>query len=64
MADNNLRQELNEKSLDIRADMLDPYFELMKDPEFTKLFMTGLAKKIQTQKNMLKSKLLLKMQDL
>lgn len=47
MADNNLRQELNEKSLDIMADMLDPYFELMKDPEFTKLFMTNVMEAIK-----------------
>ena len=47
MADNNLRQELNEKSLDIMADILDPYFELMKDPEFTKLFMTNAMEAIK-----------------
>lgn len=47
MADNNLRQELNEKSLDIMADILDPYFELMKDPEFTKLFMSNVTEAIK-----------------
>ena len=41
MADNDLRKQLNDKSLDIMADILDPYFELMKDPEFTKLFISN-----------------------
>ena len=41
MTDNDRRRELNEKSLEIMADILDPYFELMKDPEFTKLFISN-----------------------
>ena len=40
MADINLK-EVNDYSLEVMADILDPYFELMKDPEFTKLFISN-----------------------
>ena len=39
--------EMNEKSLDIMADILDPYFELMKDPQFTKLYMENIQEAIK-----------------
>ena len=40
MAEVNLN-EFNDKSLDILADIFDPYTELMKDAEFVKLFSTN-----------------------
>lgn len=46
MADFNLT-ELNDKSLDIMADILDPYFELMKDQTFTKLYMENITEAIK-----------------
>ena len=39
--------ELNNRSLDIMADILDPYFELMKDPQFTKLYMENVQEAIK-----------------
>ena len=39
--------ELNDRSLDILADILDPYFELMKDPQFTKLYMSNITEAIK-----------------
>lgn len=39
--------ELNDRSLEIMADILDPYFELMKDQEFTKLYMTNIQEAIK-----------------
>lgn len=46
MADINLN-EFNEKSLDIMADILDPYFELMKDKKFVALFMSNYKEAIK-----------------
>ncbi len=46
MADFNLEQT-NEKSLEILADILDPYFELMKDKEFVKLYMNNVLEAIK-----------------
>lgn len=46
MADINL-EELNDKSLDIMADILDPYFELMKDKKFVALFMSNIKEAIK-----------------
>lgn len=46
MADINL-QEVNDKSLEIMADIIEPYFELMKDKEFSKLFTTDVVKAIK-----------------
>ena len=46
MADINL-ETMNERSLEILADILDPYFELMKDKEFTKLYMSNVAEAIK-----------------
>lgn len=46
MADINLEQ-VNDKSLEILADIIDPYFELMKDKEFTKLYMSNITEAIK-----------------
>ena len=46
MADINL-ESMNEKSLEILADIIDPYFELMKDKEFTKLYMSNVTEAIK-----------------
>lgn len=46
MADINL-EEVNDYSLEVMADILDPYFELMKDKTFTKLFMTNIKEAIK-----------------
>ena len=46
MADLNLN-EFNEKSLDILADIFDPYTELMKDQQFVKLFSTNTKEAIK-----------------
>ena len=46
MADINLK-EFNEHSCDVMADILDPYFELMKDPKFMKLFMSNMQEAIK-----------------
>ena len=46
MADINLK-EVNDYSLEVMADILDPYFELMKDPEFTKLFISNFKEAIK-----------------
>ena len=46
MADFNL-QQTNERSLEIMADIIEPYFRLMKDKEFTKLYMTNVVEAIK-----------------
>lgn len=46
MADINL-ESMNDKSLEILADIIDPYFELMKDKEFTKLYMSNVTEAIK-----------------
>lgn len=46
MATENLN-ELNEKSLDILADIFDPYTTLMKDPNFSQLFATNVYEAIK-----------------
>lgn len=46
MADINLEQ-MNERSLEILADIIDPYFELMRDKEFTKLYMSNVKEAIK-----------------
>lgn len=46
MADFNLK-EMNDKSLDLMADILDPYFELMKDKNFTELFFSNVKEAIK-----------------
>lgn len=46
MADLNLN-EFNEKSLDILADIFDPYTELMKDKEFVRLFSSNTKEAIK-----------------
>lgn len=46
MADINLEQ-MNDNSLEILADLWDPYLSLMNDKEFTKLYMTNIQAAIK-----------------
>lgn len=46
MADFNLEQT-NEKSLEILADIFDPYFSLMKDKKFVELYMSNVMEAIK-----------------
>ena len=46
MADINLN-EVNDYSLEIMADILDPYFELMKDKKFVMLFISNTKEAIK-----------------
>ena len=46
MADFNI-EKVNDKSLEILADIWDPYFSLMRDKEFTKLYTTNLSEAIK-----------------
>ena len=46
MSDINL-EKLNDKSLEILADIWDPYFALMQDKEFVKLYTTSITEAIK-----------------
>ena len=46
MADINL-ESVNNKSLEIMADIMDPYFELMRDKKFTELYMSNVKEAIK-----------------
>lgn len=41
------RAAVNDKSLDLLVEIADPYFELLKDKEFTRLYMTNVLEAIK-----------------
>lgn len=46
MSDVNM-SEVNNKSLDLLAEIAEPYFELLKDPDFTKLYVSNMLEAIK-----------------
>ena len=40
-------EAVNNRSLEIMADIMDPYFELMKDKQFTQLYMSNVKEAVK-----------------